>query len=131
METKINHWTFPALPRNDEVIADQIINDLNEFAEVDLKMRTRKRDVLEPRQVACYLIRQNTELSLMKIGKILGIDHSSVIHSVDVVRELRKYDKVFAERWKEWLVKRYRPRIETNFNTNDYEQQNKIGEEQD
>lgn len=131
METKINYWTFPALPRNDEVIADQIINDLNEFAEVDLKMRTRKRDVLEPRQVACYLIRQNTELSLMKIGKILGIDHSSVIHSVDVVRELRKYDKVFAERWKEWLEKRYRPRIETNFNTNDYEQQNKIGEEQD
>lgn len=131
MDTKINYWTFPALPRTDEVIADQIINDLNEFAEVDLKMRTRKRYVLEPRQVACYLIRQNTELSLMKIGKILGIDHSSVIHSVDVVRELRKYDKVFAERWKEWLVKRYRPRIETNFNTNDYEQQNKIGEEQD
>lgn len=131
MDTKINYWTFPALPRTDEVIADQIVNDLNEFADVDLKMRTRKRYVLEPRQVACYLIRQNTELSLMKIGKILGIDHSSVIHSVDVVRELRKYDKVFAERWKEWLVKRYRPRIETNFNTNDYEQQNKIGEEQD
>lgn len=131
METKINYWTFPALPRTDEVIADQIINDLNEFAEVDLKMRTRKRYVLEPRQVACYLIRQNTELSLMKIGKILGIDHSSVIHSVDVVRELRKYDKAFAERWKEWLVKRYRPRIETNFKTNNYEQQDKVSEEQD
>lgn len=126
MKQEINYWTLPALPRTDEAIAVQIISELNEFAGVDLKTRTRKRHILEPRQVACYMIRKNTELSLHQVGDLLGIDHSSVCHSVDLVRELNKNNRFFAERWGGWLQRRYRPRFAetetiSDIKTMDYE----------
>lgn len=131
---ELNYWTLPALPRTDEAIAVQIISELNEFAGVDLKTHTRKRYILEPRQVACYMIRKNTELSLHQVGDLLGIDHSSVCHSVDLVMDLKKNNRFFAERWGNWLNRRYRPRFEktetiSDLKTINYEQ-SKTCEEQ-
>lgn len=120
MKTEINYWTLPALPRSDEAIAEQIISELSAFADVDIKTHTRKRTILEPRQVACYMIRKNTELTLHQVGNLLGIDHSSVCHSVDLVRDLRKHNKVFAERWENWLNRRYRPRFEKTETISDF-----------
>jgi len=43
---------------------------------------------VQPRQVAMYLIRQETDASLPEIGGLLGgRDHTTVIHGVERIKE--------------------------------------------
>ncbi len=55
--------------------------------ESQLKGRNRSRNVSEPRQVAIYLIRQMTALSLEDIGKYFGRDHSTVKYALTAIQE--------------------------------------------
>jgi chromosomal replication initiator protein len=49
-----------------------------------------------PRQVAMYICKQLTPASLPEIGKSFGgKHHSTVIHSIRKVEEMRKTDSVF------------------------------------
>ncbi|HVP30916.1 MAG TPA: chromosomal replication initiator protein DnaA [Myxococcota bacterium] len=50
-----------------------------------LAARSRRRDVLVPRQLAMYLARRYTEASLQRIGEALGRDHPAVSHALQVV----------------------------------------------
>jgi len=50
-----------------------------------LAARSRRRDVLVPRQLAMYLARRYTAASLQRIGEALGRDHPSVSHALQVV----------------------------------------------
>ena len=48
----------------------------------DLKAKSRSRNILRPRQIAMYLSRRLTNLSLPEIGKSFsGKDHTTVLHS--------------------------------------------------
>ncbi|MEF2277080.1 chromosomal replication initiator protein DnaA [Deinococcus sp. YIM 134068] len=47
----------------------------------------RVRDVVVPRQVAMYLVRELTSHSLPEIGQFFGRDHSTVMHAVSKVTE--------------------------------------------
>lgn len=54
-----------------------------------LATRSRRREVLVPRQLAMYLCRRYTEASLQKIGEALGRDHPAVSHALKhVEREI-------------------------------------------
>ena len=54
------------------------------------------------RQIAMYLIRRMTNLSLKDIGKAFGNrDHSTVMHSLDKVETQMRSDPAFAETVKE------------------------------
>jgi len=58
----------------------------------------RARAVARPRQVAMYLAKQLTARSLPEIGrKFGGRDHTTVMHAVRKVDELRSTDRSFAE----------------------------------
>src|SRR3546814_709934 len=58
----------------------------------------RARAVARPRQVAMYLSKQLTARSLPEIGrKFGGRDHTTVMHAVRKVEELRATDNGFAE----------------------------------
>ena len=58
----------------------------------------RARQVARPRQVAMYLAKQLTSRSLPEIGrKFGGRDHTTVMHAVKKVDELRDRDASFAE----------------------------------
>jgi len=53
----------------------------------ELKSRKRTKEVAFPRQVAMYLCKQLTELSLADIGNGFGgKDHSTVIHACKQIR---------------------------------------------
>ena len=59
----------------------------------------RTRAVVLPRQVAMYLTRQLTELSLVEIGRLFGNrDHSTVIHACEKVAALITADSDMAEK---------------------------------
>ncbi|MBF0394618.1 MAG: chromosomal replication initiator protein DnaA, partial [Alphaproteobacteria bacterium] len=58
----------------------------------------RARQVARPRQVAMYLAKQLTSRSLPEIGrKFGGRDHTTVMHAVKKIEELRQSDSNFAE----------------------------------
>ena len=60
----------------------------------DMDSPKRNAEITLPRQVAMYLCRENTDLSLPKIGKLFGNRHySTVIHAVEKVEELLKNDE--------------------------------------
>ena len=64
----------------------------------DMHSARRARAVARPRQVAMYLAKQLTQRSLPEIGrKFGGRDHTTVMHAVKKVEELRQIDRGFAE----------------------------------
>ncbi len=64
----------------------------------DMHSARRARSVARPRQVAMYLAKQLTSRSLPEIGrKFGGRDHTTVMHAVKKVDELRDRDSSFAE----------------------------------
>jgi chromosomal replication initiator protein len=65
----------------------------------DLIGPSRKQPLARCRQIAMYLCRENTELSLPKIGAAFGgRDHTTVLHAVNRIKKLMTSDKeVFNE----------------------------------
>ena len=64
----------------------------------DMHSARRARAVARPRQVAMYLAKQLTSRSLPEIGrKFGGRDHTTVMHAVRKIEELRETDAAFAE----------------------------------
>ena len=64
----------------------------------EMSSARRARQVARPRQVAMYLAKQLTSRSLPEIGrKFGGRDHTTVMHAVKKIDELRELDSSFAE----------------------------------
>ncbi|HEX9057053.1 MAG TPA: chromosomal replication initiator protein DnaA [Ktedonobacterales bacterium] len=56
------------------------------ISEDDLRGKQRDKHIVVPRQVAMYLMRQETEASLLEIGQALGgRDHSTVLHGCEKI----------------------------------------------
>jgi len=59
----------------------------------DLKGKSRKKELVYPRQVAMYFAKELTNLSLKSIGYHFGgRDHSTVIHAVQTISDLMDAD---------------------------------------
>ncbi|HEX2987212.1 MAG TPA: chromosomal replication initiator protein DnaA [Chloroflexota bacterium] len=55
-------------------------------SEEDLRGKARDKRVVLPRQVSMYLLREETELPLVEVGRLFGgRDHTTVLHSVEKV----------------------------------------------
>ncbi len=80
-----------------EEIQKQVANHFN-IRLSDMHSARRARSVARPRQVAMYLAKQLTARSLPEIGrKFGGRDHTTVMHAVKKVDELKGLDSGFAE----------------------------------
>ena len=84
-----------------EVSIDFIQKTVCEYFSVSsdkLREKTRKRAVVQARQLSMFLAKQFTKNSLKVIGKLFGgRDHSTVIHSCQAVRDLMDTDKEFKD----------------------------------
>jgi chromosomal replication initiator protein len=61
---------------------------------VEIKAKNNSRSIVYPRQIAMYLSKHLTEASLPEIGRQFGgKHHTTVLHSVDKIEEVRKNDK--------------------------------------
>lgn len=64
------------------------VADFYSISGADLTKRSRKKEVVRPRQVAMYLLREETKLSFPEIGqKLGGRDHSTVIHACEKIKK--------------------------------------------
>ncbi|MCY7352432.1 MAG: chromosomal replication initiator protein DnaA [Cytophagaceae bacterium] len=60
----------------------------------ELKGKSRKKETVYPRQVAMYLAKEFTDLSLKSIGYHFGgRDHSTVIHAIQTISEAMQTNK--------------------------------------
>jgi chromosomal replication initiator protein len=84
-------------PRSGGLTADQIITAVAQQFGVDedhLLSRDRSREVALPRQIAMYLIREETGNSLPSIGEALGgRDHTTVMYGCDRISERLEADE--------------------------------------
>jgi chromosomal replication initiator protein len=65
-----------------------------------IESRSRKREIVEPRQIAATLVREFTRLSLKGTGlRFGGLDHSSIIYSVSTVYDLIATDKDYRKKF--------------------------------
>ena len=81
--------------RQRRVSIDDVINAVAEHYHIevgDLKGKQRDKHIVAPRHMAMYLIRQETEASLLEIGQALGgRDHSTVLHACEkITREVNE-----------------------------------------
>ena len=69
------------------------------FSADDLRSPSRRQPLVLSRQVAMYLCREQTDLSLPKIGVMFGgRDHTTVMHAIDKVKRLLLTDHQVFER---------------------------------
>jgi chromosomal replication initiator protein len=74
----------------------RFVSDYYQLKIGDLKSRNNSKSVAMPRQVAMYLCKNLTNASLPEIGRSFGgKHHSTVIHSLRKVEDLRKRDTDF------------------------------------
>jgi chromosomal replication initiator protein len=58
--------------------------------------KSRKREVVQARQIAMYLAKEKTDFSTSKIGKLIGgKDHATVLHACKTVKSQCEVDKTF------------------------------------
>jgi len=77
-------------------LIQKFIADYYNLRMLDLKSRNNSKSVAMPRQIAMYLCKSLTHASLPEIGRSFGgKHHSTVIHSIRKVEDLRKNDKDF------------------------------------
>src|SRR5438128_9150510 len=61
---------------------------------IEIKAKNNSRAIVYPRQIAMYLAKHLTEASLPEIGRQFGgKHHTTVLHSVEKIEEVRKTDK--------------------------------------
>jgi chromosomal replication initiator protein len=84
------------LPRHRTLTALQIVEVVATYYNIRLETlmgRDRSKDVARPRQVAMYLIREETDASLPAIGDALGgRDHTTIMYGCDKIGDMIERD---------------------------------------
>lgn len=84
----------PKEPTVEEII--EVVAHYFELPSEVLHMKTRKREIVQARQIAMYLSKEKTKLSLSEIGRLIGNkDHATVLHAKRTVSNLCDTDKRF------------------------------------
>jgi chromosomal replication initiator protein len=89
-------------PKKRQITPERIAIAVSEYYSVPLEaLRGQKRDkaIVVPRQIAMFLMREETDVSLLRIGAELGNrDHSTVLHACDkITRESAGNDELRRE----------------------------------
>jgi len=91
MTVELANTVLQDILRHKPVTVDQVLQVVAEFYNVDindLTGRSRNKEVVLPRQVAMYLLREETDASLPQIGDILGgRDHTTVMYAHEKIAE--------------------------------------------
>ncbi|MEO8893324.1 MAG: chromosomal replication initiator protein DnaA [Coleofasciculaceae cyanobacterium] len=99
--TPILNPPAPKIQASPEAIMTAVSEVFNVSIE-DLKSNSRRREISWSRQIAMYLMRQYTGLSLPRIGEEFGgKDHTTVMYSCEKITQLRESDTKLAQTLRE------------------------------
>lgn len=84
-------------PKRGAVTTKKIIGTVAEYFEIDLKDLTgnsRKKELVVPRQIAMFLMREEVHASYPNIGQELGgRDHTTAMHACQKIEQLKEEDE--------------------------------------
>ncbi|HNS03579.1 MAG TPA: chromosomal replication initiator protein DnaA [Anaerolineae bacterium] len=84
------------VPLKAQLSPDEVLTLVGRYFEInldDLISPSRKREIVQARQVAMYLLRSELDLSFANIGALFGgRDHATVMHSVEKIEGLVQSD---------------------------------------
>jgi chromosomal replication initiator protein len=84
----------------------RVVCDYFDISEDVLHSKSRKREIVQARQIAMYLAKIYTKNSLQNIGQQIGNrDHATVLHACKTVNNLMDTDKSFKSSLKELELK--------------------------
>ena len=90
-----------AVTRITQVSVDEVVGLITtEFAisARDLTGKSRTQAISLPRQIAMFMLREHTEMSLEDIGRTFGNrDHTTVLYAVTKIRERTQTDRMFKD----------------------------------
>jgi len=103
----------PSLPETEAILAEilqhftrvitakqviKVVADFYDIPEADLIKKSRKKDVVKPRQVAMFLLREELKTSYPAIGEKFGNrDHTTVIHAYEKIKSEASQDQKLAQ----------------------------------
>ena len=86
---------------NHPLTVDDILEKVCQHYHVEQRQvfsKSRKRELVQVRQVSMYLAQKYTKMPACRIGQLIGNrDHSTVIHSCNTIEQRLKVDKSFSE----------------------------------
>lgn len=62
-----------------------------------LKTKSRLIEAVHPRQIAIYFLRELTPLSVVTIGRVFNRDHTTILWSIQVVKNRIETETVYAQ----------------------------------
>jgi len=76
----------------------KIVADYYNIEEASIYEKTRKKEIVKPRQLAMYILREDFNASYPSIGqKLGGRDHTTVIHSCEKIKNDLKKDPALSQ----------------------------------
>ena len=79
----------------DDII--QCVCNHYEITEQAVKGKTRKREIVLPRQIIMYFADKHIRMPASRIGRCMGgRDHSTVLHSIQIINERVRKDRDFS-----------------------------------
>jgi chromosomal replication initiator protein len=75
----------------------EVVKTVSEFYNIDEQLiydKTRKKEIIKPRQIIMYILREDFNISFPAIGeKLGGRDHTTVMHSCEKIKNDVKNDE--------------------------------------
>jgi chromosomal replication initiator protein len=76
----------------------KIVSDFFNIEPDNIKDKTRRKEVVRPRQITMYILREDFNISFPTIGeKLGGRDHTTVIHSCEKIKKDLKIDNTLSQ----------------------------------
>lgn len=94
MTAMVSPYIIPGKPSIDDIVASHF-----GITVVDMRERTRKREIVEARQYSMWFKAEHTRMSFRAIAEYYsGLDHATVHHAKKTVLNLMQTDKFFRQK---------------------------------
>jgi chromosomal replication initiator protein len=84
-----------------QISIKEVIKTVAEFYNIEEQLiydKTRKKEVIKPRQIIMYILREEFNISYPAIGeKLGGRDHTTVMHSCEKIKNDTKNDEILTQ----------------------------------
>ncbi len=92
-----NHFMGGGKKRITIEMIQSAVEDFYNIAHKDLVGKKKERRIVRPRQIAIYLCRELSESTLKNIGAAFNRDHTTVMHSCDLINNQAQEDRNLRE----------------------------------